>query len=384
MMLRAFVAALVLLVAGTARADMTGLVTGTVDGADYMIGMPDQWNGGLILFAHGYEGERDGKGSLGESRLSAYFKQGHFAWAASGFRSAGYRPDWFLADTIALRKRFIELYGQPRWIILYGESMGGHVTVAALEQHPELFQGGMTECGVVDGVGHIDWTYAYTAAADYFSGVPLLDAKPEEFRDLVHGPFVERIGVPGHYTERGRRFDSVVKHLAGGDLPLREEGLKSQYLEILRARHPGPEYAREFARYADTRRVVYDIDPGLGIDAATLNREIRRVTPELAAGATVDPVFRPFTGRLRVPLLTLHGTADFDVPLRMEQDYRRRTLAAGTSALLVQRAERMAAHCDFTPAARQKMFDDLVTWIERGVVPKGEDVLGDVSKLGAP
>jgi pimeloyl-ACP methyl ester carboxylesterase len=382
MMLRALLAVLVLLVAGTARADMTGLVTGTIDGADYMIGMPEKWNGGLILFAHGYEGERPGKGSLGESRLSAYFKRGHYAWAASGFRSAGYRPDWFLADTIALRKRFIELYGQPRWIILYGESMGGHVTVAALEQHPELFQGGMTECGVVDGVGHIDWTYAYTAAADYFSGVPLLDAKPEEFRDLVHGPFVERMGAPGHYTERGQRFDSVVKYLAGGELPLREEGLKSQYLEILRARHPGPEYAREFARYADTRPFVYQIDPNLGVDAATLNREIRRVTPELAAGATVDPVFRPFTGRLRVPLLTLHGTADFDVPLRMEQDYRRRTLAAGTSALLVQRTERMAAHCDFTPAARQKMFDDLVTWIERGVVPKGEDVLGDVSKLG--
>lgn len=382
-MLRALAAVLVLLLAGTARADMTGLVTGTIDGADYMIGMPDQWNGGLILFAHGYEGEREGKGSLGESRLSAYFKQGHYAWAASGFRSAGYRPDWFLADTVALRKRFIEMYGQPRWIILYGESMGGHVTVGALEQHPELFQGGMTECGVVDGVGYVDWTYAYTAAAEYFSGVPLLDAKPEDFRQLVHGPFVERMGAPGRYTERGRRFDSVVKYLAGGDVPLREEGLKSQYLEILRARGPGPDYAREVARYADTRSTVYDIDPGFGVDAATLNREIRRVLPAPGVRETADPVYRPFTGRLRTPLLTLHGTADFDVPLRMEQDYRRRTLAAGTSALLVQRTERMAAHCDFTPAARQKMFDDLVIWIERGVVPTGEDVLGDVTKLGA-
>jgi pimeloyl-ACP methyl ester carboxylesterase len=382
-MLRAFIAVLVLLVAGTARADMTGLITGTIDGADYMISKPDNWNGGLILFAHGYEGEREGKGSLGESRLSAYFKKGNYAWAASGFRSAGYHPDWFLADTIAVRKRFIEMYGQPRWIILYGESMGGHVTVAALEQHPELFQAGMTECGVVDGVGLIDWTYAYTAAAEYFSGVPLLDARPEEFRQLVHGPFVERIGAPGQYTERGRRFDSVVKYLAGGDLPLREKGLESQYLEILRARHPGPEYAQELARYADTRSIAYNIDPGLGVDAATLNREIRRVRPEPGAQEATDPAYKLFTGRLRVPLLTLHGTADFDVPLRMEQNYRGRTIVAGTSALLVQRTERMAAHCDFTPAARQKMFDDLVIWIERGVVPKGEDLLGDVSKLGA-
>ena len=381
-MLRTLLALLLLAVARPAFADMTGLIEGTLGDTGYLIGKPDNWNGGLILFAHGYEGEREGRGSLGESRLSAYFKKGNYAWAASGFRSAGYRPDWFLADTIALRQRFIEMFGRPRWIILYGESMGGHVTVAALEQHTELFQGGMTECGVVDGVGHIDWTYAYTAAAEYFSGVPLLDAKPEEFGQLVHGPFVERIGVPGHYTERGRRFDSVVKYLAGGDLPLREEGLRSQYLEILRARRPGPEYARELARYADTRPFVYNIDLGLGVDAATLNREIRRVTPEPGARETADPVFRPFTGRLRVPLITLHGTADFDVPLRMEQNYRRRTLAVGTSALLVQRTERMAAHCDFTPEARQRMFDDLVAWIERGIVPAGEDLLGDVTKLG--
>ena len=80
--------------------------------------------------------------------------------------------------------------------------------------------------------------------------------------------------------------------------------------------------------------------------------------------------------------MTLHGTADLDVPLRLEQNYRRRTLAAGTSRLLVQRTQRMAAHCDFDQSARENMFDDLVAWIERGLVPEGEDLLGDVTKLG--
>jgi hypothetical protein len=42
----------------------------------------------------------------------------------------------------------------------------------------------------------------------------------------------------------------------------------------------------------------------------------------------------------------------------------------------------MAAHCDFDQGAREKLFDDLVAWIERGVVPKGEDLLGDVTRLG--
>ncbi len=381
-MLRTLLVGLVLMTAAPALADDSGLLKGTLDGADYMISKPDRWNGGLVLFAHGYEGEREGRGSLGEPRLSAHFKHGNYAWAASGYRSAGYRPDWFLADTIALRRRFIDMFGRPRWIILYGELMGGHVTVAGLEQHPDLFQGGMTECGVVDGVGLIDWYYAYTAAAEYFSGVPLLDAAPQDFDKLVNGPFVEAIGKPGNYTERGRRFANVVKHLAGGDLPLWSEGMAQLYLYDLRARRPGTAFAQELSRHADTSRIVYDIDPGLGVDAATLNRDIRRVVPEPGARLATNPAFAPFTGRIHAPLMTLHATADVYVPFRLEQNYRQRTMAAGTSPLLVQRAERLNTHCEFDRAAREKLFDDLVAWIERGVVPRGDDVLADVSRLG--
>jgi len=84
-----------------------------------------------------------------------------------------------------------------------------------------------------------------------------------------------------------------------------------------------------------------------------------------------------------VPLLTIHETGDFRVPFRLQQDYRRRTLAAGTSHLLVQRAVRWAGHCAFDGTVRERAFEDLVAWIERGVVPAGDDVLApDVSRLG--
>ena len=92
-MLRSLFAVFALMAAAPALANETSLLKGTLDGADYMISKPDRWNGGLVLFAHGYEGEREGRGSLGEPRLSAHFKHGNYAWAASGYRSAGYRPD---------------------------------------------------------------------------------------------------------------------------------------------------------------------------------------------------------------------------------------------------------------------------------------------------
>lgn len=371
------------LAAPSARA--TSLLEGTHEGADFLIGMPDRWNGGLVMFAHGYEGEGDGRGSVRGSPLAGHLTARGYAWAASGYRSRGYRPDWFLADTLALRARFIAQFGRPRWTILHGQSMGGHVTIASLELHPEVYQGGLIECGIVDGVGLIDWLYAYTAAAEYLSGVRLLDAPDRQaFGALVNGPWLDAVGTPGAYTDRGRRFDSVVKHLMGGDLPLRLEGMRPRYIMNLNSRDPGPDRAQEFARHASTAHVRYGIDPGLGMTEDELNRGIRRIVPAPGARSREsNPVFAELTGRIRVPLMTIHETADLRVPFRLEQDYRRRTLAAGTSHLLVQRAVRWAGHCAFDGTVRERAFDDLVGWIERGVVPPGDDVLApDVSRVG--
>jgi len=70
-------------------------------------------------------------------------------------------------------------------------------------------------------------------------------------------------------------------------------------------------------------------------------------------------------------------------PLGLEQSYRRRTIAAGTGHLLVQRVMRAPSHCGFDGETREQAFDDLVAWIERGVRPEGEDVLApDLSRLG--
>jgi hypothetical protein len=166
----------------------------------------------------------------------------------------------------------------------------------------------------------------------------------------------------------------------GGDLPLRLEGMSERYILNLNSRDPGPGKAQKFASYADTRRIHYDIDPGLGVDAATLDRKIVRVKPE--PDAEPNPVFAELTGKIRVPVVTIHETADFRVPFWLQQDYRRRTERAGTSSLLVQRATRATEHYGFDNGERAAAFKGLVTWIENGTVPEGDDVLGDVAKLG--
>ena len=363
--------------------DPRAIREGTHQGAEYIISIPSPWNGGLVMYAHGYEGEGPGVGSVRASLADFHLTERGYAWAASGYRSKGYRPDWFLADLLALRERFINEFGQPRWTIIHGQSMGGHVAVASLELRPEIYQGALIECGVVDGVGLVDWLYAYTAAAEYFSATPLLDTPRPDFDALATVAWPTVMGTPGNYTERGQRFDSVVKHLSGGEVPFRLEGMKQRYFLNLNPRQQNSRGAQEFARHADTRQVRYEIDPGYGLDATVLNRDVPRVTPSSGARSReANPVFAEMTGKIQVPLLTIHETGDFRVPFRLQQDYRRRVLAAGTAHLLVQRAVRRAGHCGIEGTVRERAFDDLVAWMEHGIMPEGDDVLGDVTKLG--
>jgi len=186
--------------------------------------------------------------------------------------------------------------------------------------------------------------------------------------------------APGHYTLQGRRFDSVVKYLFGGDLPLRLEGLRPRYARNMTLFNR----TQTLGRSGSTLHIRYRIDPGLGVDEDELNRKIRRFAPEPGTRSReTNPVFAELTGRITVPVLTIHATGDADAPFSLEQVYRRRTVAAGTSQLLVQRAIRWPGHCSFDGREREQAFDDLVAWIERGVKPDGDDVLAsDVSKLG--
>ena len=111
----------------------------------------------------------------------------------------------------------------------------------------------------------------------------------------------------------------VVKYLSGGDVPFRLEGPLERYVQNLNPRDPRPGRAREFERHADTRHITYDIDPGLGVDAATLNRDIPRVVPAPGARSyDANPVFAELTGKIRVPVMVIHETADFRVPFRLQ------------------------------------------------------------------
>ena len=348
---------------------------GTYEGGRYLIEVPAGWNGDLVLYAHGFRGTLD-------SPLVQHLLDRGYALATSSYRAEGYRVDWFVDDMRTLLELFAREVRRPRRVIIHGRSMGGHVAILSLELHPGLYQGALIECGVIDGIGIADFYLAARAAAEHLGGVNLFEAPDREtLVQRVNMRWLPLMGTPPAYTERGRRFDSVLKHLMGGDLPLRLQGLPPYYMRYL---VPDTADTQELLRAASTGHVRYRIDPGLGVDENELNAKVRRVVP--AAGArtrAANPAFAELTGRITVPVLAIHETGDGRVPWSLQQQYRRRTLAAGTSHLLVQRAVRWPGHCALDGEVREQAFDDLVAWVERGVKPDGDDVLAsDLSMLG--
>jgi len=112
----------------------------------------------------------------------------------------------------ALLELFIREVRRPRWAVIHGQSMGGHVAIVSLELYPGLYQGALIECGVIDGIGNADFYVAARAAAEYLGGVNLFEAPDREtLMGRVNSQWLPRMGAPPAYTERGRRFDSVLK-----------------------------------------------------------------------------------------------------------------------------------------------------------------------------
>src|SRR5439155_8951932 len=99
--------------------------------------------------------------------------------------------------------------------------MGGHVVTASLEMYPDVYQAGLAECGLVDGIWESDYLSAYTAAAEYVSGVRFFDAPDRQAFGGLIPEWLKIMGKPGEYTARGKQFDSLAAYLTGVNLPFR-------------------------------------------------------------------------------------------------------------------------------------------------------------------
>ena len=381
--------------AGSAETDRWA---GVLNNASYQIEVPKNWNGMLVMYAHGYAGEGPNL-SVSPPAIRRHLLSQGYAWAASSYSKNYYDVRAGVEDTNALAIAFVGIARQngrtlaaPFKTYITGVSMGGHISAAAVDEENIAtavnrirYNGAVPMCGVLGDTELFDYFAAYQTAAMQEAGMPATSWPVANWATI--GPQVQAkmfttfptVTAP---TTEAMRLKQIVQNLTGGPRPLFDYA----YASPLQATVWGT-FGRDGKvngilneDLVSTRDIVYQLDgdPALSAAEQAYNASIYRVQGSAEANRLRRDGLRwiPKTNaQIKVPVVTIHTLGDMYVPFKMEQIYKRRADALGTSNLLVQRAIRGISHCDFTIAEQVAAFDAMVKWEQQGVKPEGDDVL---------
>lgn len=373
---------------------------GVLGGAGYRVEVPANWNGRLVMYTHGFAGNGSVLAVQNPS-IRRHLIDNGYAWAASSYSANYYDVRAGVEDTNALAlafNRIAETAGRPlatpERIYIIGHSMGGHIAGAAVEAetlatavNKVAYHGAVPMCGVMGDTALFDTFAATQVAAQVLAGVP--DHPTADWTGItaqVTGTLFSSFPNPAAPqaqiapTTAGLPFVAVLQNLTGGPRPMFDLGLAfGGSFPFMWGNLGGDGTITGILNQnvLDTQAVVYSID-GQPDASAALNAAAQRLVSAPDANRLRTDGLRwipKVNGEFSVPVVTIHTLGDLFVPFNMQQVYAQRAEAAGSSAMLVQRAIRGVSHCDFTVAEQARAFDDMVAWEQGGDKPAGDDVL---------
>ena len=367
-------------------------------GAYYLIAMPHQWNGHLVLHAHGgpaLGAPRPERSAADLERWAIMVKAG-YAWAGSTFRQGGVEVRAAAEDTERLRQIFVGHVAQPRRTILHGQSWGASVAARGAEMFTSTTQGQrpydavLLTSGVLAGGSRsydfrtdlrVVYQYlcnnhprptevqyplniglpadAILTQADLAARVneclgldkPASARTPEQQRRVRVITDVIRIpasSIQGHMNWATFHFRDVVQHRTGGASPFGNEG------------------------------VLYR---GSGDDAA-LNAGVLRYRAHPSALARFAQDTDP-TGHIPVPVLTAKGIDDATAFVELDAAFKTTMEQAGTSGHLVQTFTRHSSHSYLSDPTYPTLMAALLRWVEEGTRPTPASIASQCPALEA-
>lgn len=364
---------------------------GVHNGAGYRIEVPMNWNGKLVMWAHGYRGTGL-ELTVDNHPLRPFLLANGYAWAASSYSRNAYDPSQGAKDTHALTKLFNGRFGKPVRTYITGASMGGHITAVVAEQWPASYDGAMPICGVLGDYELFDYFLDFNLAAQTLSGQNQLYPFGPDYLTSVVPATKAGLGpaFPFALNAAGTNFKALVQLRSGGVRPLFDQGwlywnaVAGDFLFGLGVgdgtlpRQPGVAVQNTDVTYQ------FDALPALTPAEDAFNIAIQRVQADPQARRSNGLAnVTPTTGTLKIPTLSLHTLGDLFVPFHMEQEYARRVAAKGYAQNFVSRATRDVGHCTFTPTELVQTFTDLVKWVEQGTKPAGDAIL-DPDAVASP
>lgn len=364
--------ATVLGLAGPAIADE--VVDGrTGPGSVYRLVRPSNWNGILLLYAHGYV-SKDAPVAIppdAQLAISLIASQG-FAVAVSSFSENG----WVVKDgtqrTHQLLGLFTSKFGNPARVYAAGVSMGGLIAIRLIEKWPTQFAGVLPACAVAGGLARqYDYDLNVRVLFDlFYPGVlpgTAVNVPPGIDESQIINPAIAAMtadpsgaaaiaGItqtPVPFASGPELFESIATALVGA----------ASYPEILALTHGQPYFDNTATQYTGALPA-----PTL----AFINANVQRFSGSPAGRNSLEHNYTP-TGDLRLPALTLSTFRDPVVPGFHRILYGQAVAAGGNAGWLVQRSVPGSfggyGHCTFTPQELTQAFFDLVLWGEYGLKP---------------
>ncbi|GAA4639753.1 alpha/beta hydrolase [Actinoallomurus vinaceus] len=357
--------------------------------AAYDIEVPPNWNGELVMWAHGYRGQTTTltvdppNFGLREKLVGE-----GYAWAASSYADNGYDVRTGVVGTRDLADLFGRLEHRPKRTYITGVSMGGHVIGRSIEQYPHFYSGALPMCGVLGDNRLFDFFLDYNLVAQDLAGVRaypppadyLTNAVPRIQQALGLGGL--KPGGPDTTNDRGKQLREIVVNRSGGPRPGAEAAfpLWKDFLFSLGAPATGTGLAQNPSQVATNAGTRYT--PNAPVDVNATVQRVRPADPADRHSARLSEIPRIF-GLPTAKVVTLHGLGDMFVPFSMEEIYGSEVARTHRSGLVVQRAIRTAQHCEFSPAEAGQAWDDLARWVHGGPRPAGDPVT-DPAQVARP
>lgn len=384
-----------------ARASGAQTLTGTLDGAAYLIQVPDPWNGTLVLYSHGYvtPGQPNPARDVGDAVTGAWLLSHGYALAGSAYSTTGWALQQAFQDQIDLVNFFDTTVGQPTRTIAWGHSLGGIITAGLVQLNPQRFDAALPMCGVVAG-GIGTWNVSLDSA---FAFNQLLAGGALQVVHITNPSgnlnAAEGALFAAQQTPQGRARLALAASLA--DLPgwfsptspepaaddyaaqeanqfLWEQQVDFPFAWALRAElefraggnpswNTGVNYRVQFAHSIDQDEVTaLYAQAGLNLDD---DLNALQNAPRISADpSAVDYLnqFITFNGQINIPILTMHTTGDGLVLNQDEQTYASVVRSTGNNALLRETFVHRAGHCAFTPAETITAFQTLIDRLDIG------------------
>jgi pimeloyl-ACP methyl ester carboxylesterase len=343
--------------AATAAPPAIHVDIGTLDGAAYRIDMPEQWNGVLLVYYHGYSEVPVVFATDRPNAMGTGFASAGYAVAQSGYSITGWAVEQAIAETEALRRYAIARYGQPKETYVMGHSMGGQLTIATIERYPNRYDGALPLCGLLE-----------PATLAIGRGGALLAAFHYYYPGLLPGP----IGV-----DAATPLDQALVKKVLAALPSNPAGL-AEMMALTRFKQQ-----EDLADNVVFSTYIHrDLEQKLGVslldnadtiyaggpDDNALNDGVKRYSAPTAALAYLKTWYTP-TGLLLKPTLAVHTTYDPIIPANTVAYYADAVSRAGSTDEFVQQYVKHDGHCNIKGPEMAAALGELIRWKRSGVRP---------------